>query len=111
MSIHSSASAQGGGMVAAFNNQQAYYTLAPDNNGILDANAYQNDNVQSYLERILPAGAPAPGGGATVCQTPIRTGVTVRRVDYIEPVYQDAVCPNPGCTYVPTGAATGDCVQ
>ena len=93
-----------GALGIAYNNRQASHTLSPENN-FLDGVTYNEDPVTTYLSLILPKGATV--GNTTVsCATtpPIPTGVTVTRAGI--PPYLDAVCPNPGCSYVaPSGPA------
>ncbi len=54
--------------------------------------SYAVDDVITHLDFILPQGNPL----VPSCQT-INTGIRVNRV--LIPIYDDAICPNPGCHY------------
>ncbi len=94
-------------LATAYNGHESRYTLSPDNNpAIADGTDYLEDTVTTYFNRILPRGATNPSGGpAIACSNPpIRTGVTVTRSGMSS--YPDAVCPNPGCSYNPSGSGS-----
>jgi hypothetical protein len=99
-------------MDVAFNGMSINYSINPENPWsnqaapMADTTNFVTNPVISYLNRILPIGtAPAPGNCAGI--QPIPTGLCIIRED-LNNVYQDAVCPNPGCYYkLPGGVATG----
>ncbi len=96
----------------AFNNEANRYVLSPENP--MDNTPYTSDPMASHLSRINPVGV-AP---ATSCAAPIPTGVVVFRQGGSPEYYNEKVCPNPGCYYVPSGSGTqgspsdsGNCQQ
>ncbi len=70
----------------AFNNRQAMFVLPTAADTAADGTPYAIDNVLSYFNLIMPG----------ACAAPIPTGVIIRRNGRD---VNDAVCPNPGCTY------------
>lgn len=84
----------------AFNNEANRYVLQTENP--LDNTAYTADPMVTHLNRINPFGT-AP---ATACAAGIPTGVVVFRQGATPPYYNEHVCPNPGCYWVPSGAGT-----
>ena len=92
----------------AFNKMGVNFSLKPENpwstSNLTDTTLYVADPVVSHLDLILPIGtAPAPGACNAV--TPEPTGICMIR-EGLTAVYQDAVCPNPGCFYKLPGAVT-----
>ncbi len=59
------------------------------------------DNVTTFYDQLDPAGCSG--------LTPIPTGVTVHRPRQIPNEFEEHICLAPGCYYVPTGMAAGDC--
>ncbi len=98
-------------IIEAFNGaaNDAKYDLTTENpwssSGMTDTNTYLADPVVTHLDLILPVGGPNPPA-PTACNSvqPIPTGVCVVRAGWNQ-VYEDAVCPNPGCYYMAPGAA------
>ncbi len=95
----------------AFNTQGAKYVLNPDspwsNSYRTQTTTWSSDPIVTHLDLILPengGAAPVPVTCAAVKAIP--TGICVVRSGWTQ-VYQDAVCPNPGCYYVPTAGAPG----
>lgn len=95
----------------AFNTQGRKYVLQPDspwsNSYRTDTTTWSSDPIVTHLDLILPEN----GGAAPVPVTcnnvqPIPTGICVVRSGWTQ-VYMDAVCPNPGCYYVPGAGAPG----
>jgi len=99
----------GNAITEAFNGNDAKYDLTAENpwssSGLTDTNTYLADPVVTHLDLILPVGGPNPPA-PTACNTvqAIPTGVCVVRAGW-NTVYEDAVCPNPGCYYMAPGAA------
>ena len=102
-------------IIEAFNGaaNDAKYDLTAENpwssSGMTDTNTYLADPVVTHLDLILPVGGPNPPAPTTCNGTvlPIPTGVCVVRAGWNQ-VYEDAVCPNPGCYYMaPGGAGAG----
>ena len=91
-------SAYTGALQAAFNADQALFTMAADNAPVLDGGPYQEDDVVTYLQAILP--------GTCADSLIILTGVTVDRPDIGSP-FPERVCTMPGCSAPPS--ATGAC--
>jgi hypothetical protein len=98
-------------IIEAFNGaaNDAKYDMAENlwsSTGMTDTTPYKADPVLTHLDLIMPVGAspspPAPSACSSV--TPIPTGVCVVRAGWNQ-VYEDAVCPNPGCYYKAPGAA------
>lgn len=85
----------------AFNEKAKHHVLYDENSG--DAFPYEEDPVKTHLDKILPVGVSP----ATKCADPIPTGLCVDRSD-MKP-YADAVCPNPGCHYVPRESNLDEC--
>jgi hypothetical protein len=88
-------------MNIAFNGDPVPYNV-PDG----DPNAnYNEDSVVTFLNLLAPAPA---------CGSPIPTGLRIDRSDFsvgsFSGAYQEHVCPNPGCYYVPTGTNSGQCL-
>lgn len=103
----------GAAITEAFNGNDAKYDLVAENpwssTGMTDTATYLADPVITHLDLILPVGGPSPPAPAACAGTvlPIPTGVCVVRAGWNQ-VYEDAVCPNPGCYYVaPGGAGAG----
>ena len=61
------------------------------------------DDVSTYLDRMDPANC---GGGG---YPPVETGVQVKRPRKDPTTYNEKVCIQPGCHYVPTGVSSGSC--
>jgi hypothetical protein len=61
---------------------------------------YVEEAFLTYSSHFATAGCPAAA---------IPTGVLVRRQNYAD--YNEFVCINPGCAYVPTGMNAGNCTQ
>lgn len=93
----------------AFNNRSNLYVLPTENPWPSDVVPYIDDPIKPRFDLLLPHGATNPSGGTVDCTTvkPIPTGVCVRRGGNVAE-YPDAVCPNPGCHYVPQ-PAQGSC--
>lgn len=97
----------------AFNNEANRYVLQAENP--MDNTPYTTDPMASHLNRINPVGT-AP---ANNCAAPIPTGVVVFRQGGSPEYYNEKVCPNPGCYYVPSGSGgsasspsdSGNCQQ
>ncbi len=97
----------------AFNNEANRYVLQTENP--MDNTPYTSDPMASHLNRINPVGT-AP---ANNCADPIPTGVVVFRQGGSPEYYNEKVCPNPGCYYVPSGSGgsasspsdSGNCQQ
>lgn len=96
----------------AFNNEANRYVLQTENP--MDNTPYDQDPMASHLDRINPVGT-AP---ANSCADPIPTGVVVFRQGGSPEYYNEKVCPNPGCYYVPSGSGSmgspsdsGNCQQ
>lgn len=104
----------GNAMNQAFNGQEDFYTFPANqekNGALYDSptlQPYVTDAYNPYMEQILPKGYNT-GSGTISCAAPIYTGITVERVGFSPSSYPDAVCPNPGCHYVPTSATGGNC--
>lgn len=72
----------------------------PNTNLALNTPAvYTEEAFNTYADHFATTGCPA---------APIPTGVVVTRQGYIP--YNEKVCINPGCAYVPTAMNTGSCV-
>jgi hypothetical protein len=88
----------------AYNNNTAPYVVNNPN----DTTPYLEDPIQTFLDLILPP----PLTSTNSCGPAIPTGVTVQRTNPpggIPAAYDDGVCANPGCYYVPAGAGLGTC--
>ncbi|HEY8192130.1 MAG TPA: hypothetical protein VIG74_06875, partial [Alphaproteobacteria bacterium] len=93
----------------AFNGRSNLY-VSDENPWPSDVTPYADDPIKARFDLLLPHGVTNPTtGGPVDCATvrPIPTGVCVRRSGGIAE-YPDAVCPNPGCHYVPA-PAEGSC--
>ncbi len=93
----------------AFNNNGKNFSLKPENpwstSNLTDTATYVADPVVTHLNLILPVGGGAPAPGACNTVQPEPTGICMVREGYTA-VYQDAVCPNPGCFYKLPAAVT-----
>jgi hypothetical protein len=103
----------------AYNGRANLYSAAENQWPGADATPYADDPIQPRFDLLLPEGAQNPSGGTVACAPPIPTGVCVRRGGGVAE-YPDAVCPNPGCHYVPApaqgscnnpGTVSGSCVR
>ncbi len=83
----------------AFNGREENYTLNPENPD--DDELYEEDDVKTFFDRILPYGSPTGTSTPVTCSPPIKTGITVGASTGTP--YPDAVCPNPGCHYTGSG--------
>ncbi len=72
----------------------------------LTSGPWTNDPVDTYLELTQPD--DCTGASCTCDGDPVPTGLTV--VSQAFPSgYDEKICLQPGCRYVPTGATTGNC--
>lgn len=89
----------------AFNDDEDLFILSPEETPY-DLLGYNEDVVQSFVERMNP---PTAGGCDDSYRIP--TGVQVARSDLNggDP-YNEFVCTQPGCSYIPTGLNSGNCI-
>ncbi len=88
-------------MAVAFNDRQGFFIMPDENEPVLDGTRYAQDDIVSHLERILP--------GACNNSFRVPTGVRVQRPDMSPATYNEFICTQPGCSYVPTGMDAGTC--
>lgn len=87
----------------AFNNDEDLFILSPENTPVHDPIGYNEDIVQSFVERM------SPGNCNGDYRIPTGVRIVRERVNSDDP-YNEYVCTQPGCSYVPTGLNTGNCV-